>query len=110
MLRPPPRSTRTYTLFPYTSLFRSAPCPWPVHGSACGQVATDRQNHRSRNEAARCRDVVTARHRPSADRARASRADRKSDVLGKRVYVRVDHGGRRIIKNKKQEERKTITT
>src|SRR3546814_13894066 len=24
MLRPPPRSTRTYTLFPYTTLFRSA--------------------------------------------------------------------------------------
>src|SRR3546814_12887278 len=25
MLRPPPRSTRTYTLFPYTTLFRSRP-------------------------------------------------------------------------------------
>src|SRR3546814_20560161 len=25
MLRPPPRSTRTYTLFPYTTLFRSYP-------------------------------------------------------------------------------------
>src|SRR3546814_1816394 len=24
MLRPPPRSTRTYTLFPYTTLFRSS--------------------------------------------------------------------------------------
>src|SRR3546814_20009136 len=24
MLRPPPKSTRTYTLFPYTTLFRSA--------------------------------------------------------------------------------------
>src|SRR3546814_15500385 len=24
MIRPPPRSTRTYTLFPYTTLFRSA--------------------------------------------------------------------------------------
>src|SRR3546814_9039454 len=26
MLRLPPRSTRTYTLFPYTTLFRSAEC------------------------------------------------------------------------------------
>src|SRR3546814_3578405 len=33
MIRRPPRSTRTYTLFPYTTLFRSpgaaAPPPWP---------------------------------------------------------------------------------
>src|SRR3546814_12437041 len=26
MIRRPPRSTRTYTLFPYTTLFRSASC------------------------------------------------------------------------------------
>src|SRR3546814_13081414 len=26
MIRPPPRSTRTDTLFPYTTLFRSFPC------------------------------------------------------------------------------------
>src|SRR3546814_10775096 len=36
MIRRPPRSTRTYTLFPYTTLFRSAvawnfPDPVPVH-------------------------------------------------------------------------------
>src|SRR3546814_5356733 len=29
MIRRPPRSTRTDTLFPYTTLFRSSiPCPW----------------------------------------------------------------------------------
>src|SRR3546814_3607318 len=29
MIRPPPRSTRTDTLFPYTTLFRSETCiPW----------------------------------------------------------------------------------
>src|SRR3546814_14622987 len=28
MVRPPPRSTRTDTLFPYTTLFRSIPQPW----------------------------------------------------------------------------------
>src|SRR3546814_15144767 len=27
MMRPPTRSTRTYTLFPYTTLFRSRICP-----------------------------------------------------------------------------------
>src|SRR3546814_20259515 len=29
MIRRPPRSTRTDTLFPYTTLFRSRRCPWP---------------------------------------------------------------------------------
>src|SRR3546814_1274386 len=35
MIRRPPRSTRTDTLFPYTTLFRSPPCllvfDWPVY-------------------------------------------------------------------------------
>src|SRR3546814_11362086 len=32
MIRPPPRSTRTHTLFPYTTLFRSQnlACPHPL--------------------------------------------------------------------------------
>src|SRR3546814_11557691 len=33
MIRPPPRSTRTDTLFPYTTLFRSARCRWIRNGS-----------------------------------------------------------------------------
>src|SRR3546814_5499394 len=35
MIRRPPRSTRTYTLFPYTTLFRSA----GAHGELCGLLA-----------------------------------------------------------------------
>src|SRR3546814_10266649 len=31
MVRRPPRSTRTDTLFPYTTLFRSQPCWKPAH-------------------------------------------------------------------------------
>src|SRR3546814_13703485 len=30
MIRPPPRSTRTYTLFPYTTRFRSASARLPI--------------------------------------------------------------------------------
>src|SRR3546814_13594342 len=33
MIRLPPRSTRTDTLFPYTTLFRSLPTPDPTSGS-----------------------------------------------------------------------------
>src|SRR3546814_6298655 len=38
MIRRPPRSTRTDTLFPYTTLFRS---PRGGGGSGCDQVAAD---------------------------------------------------------------------
>src|SRR3546814_20016275 len=34
MIRRPPRSTRTYTLFPYTTLFRSHPAPPAIRGRA----------------------------------------------------------------------------
>src|SRR3546814_14871305 len=36
MIRRPPSSTRTDTLFPYTTLFRSAPYTAPVHAKAAG--------------------------------------------------------------------------
>src|SRR3546814_19037008 len=38
MIRRPPRSTRTDTLFPYTTLFRStgpSSSAWPVHATHC---------------------------------------------------------------------------
>src|SRR3546814_6518481 len=42
MIRRPPRSTRTYTLFPYTTLFRSPPLPRVDHGR-CPQRQTLRR-------------------------------------------------------------------
>src|SRR3546814_7859422 len=39
MIRRPPRSTRTDTLFPYTTLFRS---PLLIHGVAKGKAAQER--------------------------------------------------------------------
>src|SRR3546814_18069102 len=38
MIRRPPRSTRTDTLFPYTTLFRS-PAPWPRTGHLAADAA-----------------------------------------------------------------------
>src|SRR3546814_6193824 len=35
MIRRPPRSTRTDTLFPYTTLFRSKGCPHPAPTRRC---------------------------------------------------------------------------
>src|SRR3546814_8505159 len=48
MIRRPPRSTRTYTLFPYTTLFRSVVGGeehQPRHGDHAGQHGADRDDH-----------------------------------------------------------------
>src|SRR3546814_14539249 len=78
MIRRPPRSTRTDTLFPYTTLFRS----WehlaltrarPVYGSAASRSALksiiDETLHMTRDLPAFIRDAVKmrgdiARHKP----------------------------------------------
>src|SRR3546814_3111225 len=53
MIRRPPRSTRTDTLFPYTTLFRStiptAPCNRPDRRSPPPGSQTDTMNERTSN-------------------------------------------------------------
>src|SRR3546814_8576197 len=44
MIRRPPRSTRTDTLFPYTTLFRSLPVPRPVANRSDGFVVDAHDN------------------------------------------------------------------
>src|SRR3546814_14865405 len=123
MIRRPPRSTRTDTLFPYTTLFRSAVCgglpPWfvaahPIAGTEKSGVANSFaelfRNHRviltphaGQDPVARAtvasllREVgarVVEMDARQADAA-CSRTDRTSDVLGRRVLVRLDQGGGR---------------
>src|SRR3546814_15849358 len=110
MIRRPPRSTRTDTLFPYTTLFRSR---LRSHGApaACRPPGVD-------HDAAAVAEGRAQAHRPDGRRHRQDRRpqlqgrsaqavdhrDRKSVVKGKSVSVRVDLGGRRIIKKKKKIE------
>src|SRR3546814_20720273 len=129
MRRPPPDTTRTYTRFPYTTLFRSdrlsdegRPCakgtgdPRSLGGnralrSAARAAKRPRTLHPSRRPALRqWRHPYGPRHEQGAegrDRAfsdddgQGRALDRKSVVEGKSVSVRVDLGGRRIIKKKK---------
>src|SRR3546814_13147160 len=120
MIRLPPRSTRTDTLFPYTTLFRSfGPVLSAAHGSSC--------SHSSKTTPSRCKDVDSTSSRAHAGtatptvRAAASirslislpgvprtknPGDRKSVVEGKSVSVRVDLGGPRYIKKTKQRKNK----
>src|SRR3546814_15769602 len=120
MIRRTPRSTRTDTLFPYTTLFRS---PWiatraavPIRlaghirhwrtAPACRRPAARRGDrfHRPRaTERARLPASVWAPHR-----RRSETRDRKSVVSGKGVSVRVGLGGPRLIQ--KTTERRTTAT
>src|SRR3546814_16096415 len=118
MIRRPPRSTRTDTLFPYPTLFRSVPCSYrqrahrrnratyrvscrkPVHDS--DPPAPDYtwcRRSRLHQPAYRAYQIPGRRTRSPGQDAR----DRKRVESGKSLAVRVDLGGRRILnqKNKK---------
>src|SRR3546814_9423762 len=85
MIRPPPRSTRTDTLFPYTTLFRSA-----AEGREAGEVALLQQLERG---AAAGADVVDLAGQPElSDRGRrVAAADHRE---GTRLSDGLSHGAR----------------
>src|SRR3546814_19954930 len=108
MTRRPPSSTRTNTLFPYPPLFRSAVPPrLGQHPLARvdqddGEVGGGRARHHV------ARILLVPRRVGDDELALFGReqavgdvdGDRKSVVSGKSVSVRVDLGGRRLIKQK----------
>src|SRR3546814_13814603 len=126
MIRRPPMSTRTDTLFPYTTLFRS---PRPSrrrrgllhpdpghHGTAPG--GTDPRGHERVAGAPGARadgDPVPVERRPvgggreaaahhagtAGGEGRGRTGERKSVVEGKSVAVRVELGGSRSLKKNK---------
>src|SRR3546814_19496533 len=117
MTQRPPSTTRPDTLFPYTSLFRSPAAPLSHRDRRSGgdDAGGDRgadEDAAARSAAAarpaRTRDLPArsaARHRPLAAQRAARRAgapDRTSVGSGKSMSVRVDLGGRRLIKKKQQ--------
>src|SRR3546814_18489358 len=133
MIRRPPRSTRTDTLFPYTTLFRShEPARDDQRSALDGREGSAREED-SRAHLARCdqgraalanqairetrdqhlvglRTALRAvpprearKRSPRRDDGRQPAEDRKSVVKGQSVSVRVDLGGRRIIKNTTQQ-------
>src|SRR3546814_14500384 len=105
MIRRPPRSTRTDTLFPYTTLFRSI-ATTVIAGAALAILLWPHTPPSSAQGEAppTPRPVVRATSEPARAPAHAGVTDRKSVVYGKSVSVRVDLGGRRIIKKKKTKE------
>src|SRR3546814_20508278 len=111
MIRRPLRSTRTDTLFPYTTLFRSASLSRDglrheldlghfveVLG-CCREVDSSRAPLGPRNRG----PAPPGSPRRTPHRRAPPDTDRKSDGVGKSVSVRVDLGWRRLIQKNKQE-------
>src|SRR3546814_14886881 len=112
MIRRPSRSTRTDTLFPYTTLFRSVfgydLCDRSLVRLCRSGAQCERHVRQAELEkpvaASRLTVIVALRRCPREDldlpvvEPEAAIEDRKSVVLGKSVSVCVDLGGRRIIK------------
>src|SRR3546814_17506139 len=123
MLRTPPRSTRTDTLFPYTTLFRSPeifvqlPVGKGTENVIVSPESVSRKAKINPDIVSFCFGFVPFLQADKiiavvVDQRRVGLADpgfigfeggedRKSVVSGKSVSVRVDLGGRRIIKKKK---------
>src|SRR3546814_15829240 len=110
MIRRPPRSTRTDTLFPYTTLFRSH---LPVVPAGSLLIAITGQGKTLGNSALVEFDTTINQHLAYVrfDRndvvpgyvyqfMRSRYEDRKSVVSGKRVSVSVDSGSRHIFNKK----------
>src|SRR3546814_12748482 len=125
-IRPPPRSTLTDTLFPYTTLFRSRRIGQFVsaeigletgpaiefgivveiiESAAVGgianlraDIAADQPPYTAAQAIKLCKTVIGSRQ----FRRHMGRNDRKSAVVDKRVSVRVTRGGGRCQSQKKQ--------
>src|SRR3546814_3747227 len=95
MIRRPPRSTRTDTLFPYTTLFRSAPRRCPSAGSP-----------RAPSPAAR-RGFAPARAR---DRRAATGARSEEHTSELQSLMRISYAVFCLKKKKKQTDTKTHYT
>src|SRR3546814_16453866 len=103
MLRRPPRSTRTDTLFPYTTLFRSNIFGRDGLDESMGKTNFVAHGRTERNRPQEFHKLGRP-HDGKGGRTGLDELDRKSVVEGKSVSVRVDLGGSRIIKKKNTEE------
>src|SRR3546814_11956316 len=75
MIRRPPRSTRTDTLFPYTTLFRSASYP------ACPRATADRSRHGSKRTRSIPADPTCRRNNARRQEPLRSRSEEHTSEL-----------------------------
>src|SRR3546814_15941378 len=118
MRRRPPRSTRTDTLFPYTTLFRSLLLPRSEDPRRLSRKSVPRHRER-RLKAVPLRGntrivmlgldpSIQGKHFVAGPGPSAQGQIGRASCRGKSVSVRVDLGGRRILKKKKETRRRDI--
>src|SRR3546814_16943489 len=102
MIRRPPRSTRTDTLFPYTTLFRSRTEAelFPLLHSAIRDLRYRCRPDRSHKQVRKGATAQNSTFRAAPSIQKRPCKDQKRVVAGKSVSVRLCIGGRRIIKKK----------
>src|SRR3546814_7311759 len=112
MIRRPPRSKRTDTLFPYTTLCRSGPAgdrryevadAHPARRSARARLRTDVE-WRAAAAAARRSRGDPRRTRRAAGGASRGDADRAARMAGRRIADQPRSGLRRFLRDARSEE------
>src|SRR3546814_6267662 len=98
MIRRPPRSTRTDTLFPYTTLFRSQ--------HLVGQVVHVLQDEESRHQARRQRRLAHARRTGRGEAPVRERSEEHTSEL--QSLMRISYAVFCLKKKKKQKKKKHI--
>src|SRR3546814_20734780 len=99
MIRLPPRFTRTDTLFPYTTLFRSLPAVHRAGGRPAGRAVAERADRLPAGPAGRIPDLLLAQ-RPGGDRGAVPRllpADRLPAGRSRACSDRADCGAWRTL-------------
>src|SRR3546814_10107126 len=109
MIRRPPRSTRTYTLFPYTALFRSLDeklDPWmaAITDAVYALTGPDHTGQRQREDAAEVLDEIRARGQLTMEsvthlRGRTLRSEEHTSEL--QSLMRISYAVFCLIKNTK---------
>src|SRR3546814_3899335 len=80
----------------------SSDCALPISDGVPGTARRGAVGERDRRHSSADPERMDRRRRHAGDRGHRGRGDRKSVVKGKSVSVRVDLGGRGIIKKKKE--------
>src|SRR3546814_13975901 len=120
MIRPPPRSTRTYTLFPYTTLFRSRSdrdhderraderAEWARHTQQDGE--TTRCHRKDEGAHPRGMDLIekVADRYPANEREdRRDRDDIRDQARFEALFIEIAHEARHAAegRNRRREDR-----
>src|SRR3546814_18418306 len=107
MIRRPPRSTRTDTLFPYTTLFRSDRGGRQDEGEMIGKgIAIDRHRRERREEREKKNALRPAAPRPAGIKNRGKNGDRQQRGEDDLEH-KPDHLGKGAARKQTVDRRKT---